>query len=344
MDIKFPAIIPLMAVIPFTLSTLPPHLRPLNILRDLPAVANLVETCFASTLDDDGRRYIQQMRNSGRDSTFLRWAARMADTASMPLSGYVWEENGEIIGNASLIPYRRNRRKYYLIANVAVHPNQRRRGIGRALTQAAIYQAQHKHADETWLHVRNDNPGAIALYKNLGFEARARRAAWRITLDRYRRPDAPTLEISRRRQRDWPRQEEYLRRLYPDSLEWYQPLPWRSLRAGLLSSIERFMLADETRHWTVRSGKDLSAALTWHPMPSGYPDHLWAALPPSGAEDALLALLLRARRELTTWRTTLALDLPSGEYTDTIQSAGFSLHRTLVWMQLVETPEEEKRN
>ena len=344
MVIKIPAIIPLMAAITTPLLTDPPQLRPLNILRDLPAVANLVETCFASTLDDDGRRYLQQMRRSGKDNAFLRWASQVADTASMPLSGFVWEENGEIIGNASLIPYRRNRRKYYLVANVAVHPNQRKRGIGRLLTLAAMQQAGVKHADEIWLHVRDDNPGAIRLYENLGFREHARRASWRVSLDRTTRPEAPPKEISRRRRRDWPRQEEYLRRLYPETLAWYQSLPWTSLRAGLFYTLERFLLADETRHWTIRLGKDLVAALTWQPAPSGYPDRLWAALPPGKAEEDLHALLLRARRELSSWRTTLALDLPGGEYTEAIQSAGFHLQRTLIWMKLVETPEQEVRN
>jgi ribosomal protein S18 acetylase RimI-like enzyme len=332
-----------MAVLTSSLPAFPSQLRPLNILRDLPAVANLVETCFASTLDDDGRRYLQQMRKSGKDNAFLRWASQVADSTSMPLTGFVWEENGEIIGNASLIPYRRSRRKYYLIANVAVHPNQRRHGIGRLLTLAAMQQAERKHADEIWLHVRDDNPGAIALYENLGFRERARRASWRITLDRTNRPEAPAQEISRRRKRDWPRQEAYLRRVYPELLAWYQSLPWTSLRPGLVYAIERFVLADDTRHWTVRLGNDLAAALTWQPMPPNYPDRLWAAVPPSGADEILHALLVRARRELASWRTTLALDLPGGEYAEAIQSAGFHLHRTLLWMQLSETHQGKDR-
>jgi ribosomal protein S18 acetylase RimI-like enzyme len=115
-----------------------PQLRSLNILRDLPAVADLVEKCFASTMDAEGKRYIEQMRRAGHDNAFLRWASSAVDSASMPLSGYVWEENSEIIGNVSLIPYRHHKRKYYLIANVAVRPEQRRRGIGRALTGMTI--------------------------------------------------------------------------------------------------------------------------------------------------------------------------------------------------------------
>jgi ribosomal protein S18 acetylase RimI-like enzyme len=326
-----------MAAITSNAHTPASQLRPLNILRDLPTIANLVETCFADTLDDDGRRYLQQMRRSGKDSAFLRWASHAMDTASLPLTGFVWEEAGEIIGNVSLIPYRHNRRKYYLIANVAVSPAYRRRGIGRDLTQAAIDLARQKHADEIWLQVRDDNPGAILLYQSLGFVERARRTSWRITLDRRSTPTSPTLAVTRRRTRDWPSQEAALRRTYPEFTAWYQPLPWASLKPGFLHSVERFLFSDDTRHWTVTANKQLVAALTWQPMPGGHPDRLWAALPPAGAEEALRALLLRACRDLSAWRTSLALETPDEEYAGAIQAAGFQRQRTLLWMKLEKT-------
>lgn len=338
-----------MTAITTPLNTLPPQLRPLNILRDLPAVASLVETCFASTLDDDGRRYLQQMHRAGRDNAFLRWATQAVETASMPLSGFVWEENGEIIGNASLIPYRRHRRRYYLIANVAVHPNQRRRGIGRALTLAAMAQARRKHAEEIWLHVRDDNPGAAVLYESLGFRQRARRTSWRLSLDRALPPPEPGPTISRRRKSDWPWQEHFLRRAYPDLLAWYQPTPWHSLHPGLFYALERFFFTNGTRHWVVRSEEGLAAALTWTPSGGSGPDRLWAAVPPAGAGDsplggeALKALLMRARRELVSTRATLALDFPAGEYAEAIQAAGFEARRTLIWMRLDETPASAER-
>ena len=133
-----PAIIYAMAAITTPILAQTPQLRPLNILHDLPGVADLVEKCFADTMDAEGRRYLQQMRHAGQDNVFMRWAANAADTVSLPLSGYVWEENDEIIGNVSLIPYRDKKKKIFLIANVAVRQDHRRRGIGRALTDAAM--------------------------------------------------------------------------------------------------------------------------------------------------------------------------------------------------------------
>src|ERR1043165_1935050 len=83
-----------------------PHVRPLNVLRDLSAVADLIELCFSPTVYNDGRRVLSDMRRASRDDSFLHWASRMTETASLPMMGYVWEQDGHIIGNASLIPFR----------------------------------------------------------------------------------------------------------------------------------------------------------------------------------------------------------------------------------------------
>ncbi len=321
-----------MAAISIPILAEKPQLRSLNVLRDLPAVADLVETCFSDTMDSEGRRYLQQMRSAGKDNQFLRWATTAVDTASMPLSGYVWEEKGEIVGNVSLIPYRHSGRKYYLIANVAVRPDQRRRGIGRALTMAAMQHARSRRADEIWLHVRDDNPGAISLYQGLGFRERMRRTAWQARTDPGVNAEAPGISLAARYAGDWPRQEGWLQRLYPQAMTWYQPIPWLSLRPGLWPSVYRFFVDLDIRHWTAFSGGRLTGTLTWQPV-SGSADRLWAAVPPQEADGALTALLLHARRSLT-GRQALGLDFPAGDYAAAIEAAGFRRFRTLLWMQL----------
>src|SRR5919109_585363 len=160
-----------------------PHLRPLNVLRDLSEVADLIELCFSPTIDNDGQRYLSDMRRASHDASFLRWASRMTETASLPLMGYVWEQDGRIIGNASLIPFRDKGKRIFLIANVATHPDYRRRGIGRALTERVMKQARDKKSSAIWLHVREDNPGAIKLYQDLGFQEVARRTTWQADID-----------------------------------------------------------------------------------------------------------------------------------------------------------------
>jgi GNAT superfamily N-acetyltransferase len=330
-----------MALISVPILTQHPQLRPLNIVRDLPRVADLVEKCFADTMDSEGRNYIQQMRRAGQDNSFLRWASSAVETVSMPLSGYVWEECGEIIGNVSLIPYYHSRKKYFLIANVAVRNDVRRRGIGRSLTIAAMQHASLRHAFETWLQVRSDNPGAIDLYRSLGFIELARRTTWYATPDMDASAASSAITITSRTARDWPVQREWLHHLYPDLMSWYQPMPWLSLRPGFGSMLYRSLTDLNIRHWVARTGSDCAAALSWQAV-SSKNDLLWAAVPPDGAEAALTSLLLHARRELK-WRQKLALDFPSGQYENSIKGSGFQPYRTLLWMKSDETLTDDKR-
>src|SRR5512143_2452704 len=209
------------------------HLRPLNVLRDLSAVADLIELCFSPTMDNDGQRYLSDMRRASHDDSFLRWASHMSETASLPLMGYVWEQDGRIVGNASLIPFREKGKRIFLVANVATHPDYRRHGIGRALTERVMKQARDKRASAIWLHVRDDNDGAIKLYQDLGFREIARRTNWQAAFDtRLSDPDTD-IQIVPRQPRFWPQQHEWLRRLYPDHLSWYHSWDLKMLRPGL---------------------------------------------------------------------------------------------------------------
>ena len=55
------------------------------------------------------------------------------------------------------------------ILTLAVAPQKRGQGLGRALLQAALAKAQELGARTVFLEVGADNPGALALYAGLGF-------------------------------------------------------------------------------------------------------------------------------------------------------------------------------
>lgn len=316
----------------------PPQLRPLNVLRDLPAVADLVEACFHDTMDNDGHRYIDQMRRASKDNAFLRWAVHAADTVSMPLSGFVWEEDRKIIGNVSLIPFRKTKKRVYLIANVAVHQDHRRKGVARQLTDAAIRQACQRNADGIWLHVRDDNPGAIRLYEQLGFQERARRTSWYAAPDRGILLPENGIKVAARQSREWPRHKIWLQQTYPEVIAWYQPIPWMSVRPGIGPSLYRLFVDYESRQWAAYQENHLRAIVTWQSMP-GQSDRLWLAAS-EGGDEALTSLLLHVRRSLP-WRQTLSLDYPAGKSSDAFKAAGFHLRRTLVWMEWVASKPHE---
>jgi len=64
------------------------------------------------------------------------------------------------------------------ILTLAVHPDARRQGLGRALVESAAATAQTLGADAFWLEVATDNAAATALYAAAGFQAAGRRPGY----------------------------------------------------------------------------------------------------------------------------------------------------------------------
>ncbi|MCC7117492.1 MAG: GNAT family N-acetyltransferase [Anaerolineales bacterium] len=306
------------------------HLRPLNVFHDLPAVADLIELCFSSTMDNDGRRYLQDMRRAGKDNSFVKWASQTIETASLPLTGFVWEEGGKIIGNVSLIPFRHGSQKVYLIANVAVHPERRRQGIAQALTRQALQQARAKKATSTWLHVREDNPHAIDLYAKLGFKERAKRTTWQAltSKDAILQSD---ITVTGRFSNDWQTQLNWLKRFYPDFLAWHRTWNFSSLRPGFWNWLYLLFIDLRVRQWSAQKNGVFEAALAW--IPSGRGEGLFAAIGSRSSPEALTTLLLQARRDLAPAHPKIILEFPAGEFDQAIHAAGFQALRTLIWMQ-----------
>ena len=309
------------------------RMRPLNVLRDLPAVADLIELCFSSTLDPEGRSYIDQMRRTGRDSSCLNWAPRVIETVSLPLSGFVWENRGRVVGNVSMIPFSRHGKKIFLIANVATHPDFRRQGIARQLTAAAMNRAREKHAQSIWLHVRDDNPGAIRLYNELGFVERTRRTTWQLSSGALQQQDLPPLniQIMSRLARDWPIQREWLARDYPPELDWYHTQSWNVLKPGLVNVLYRLMTDINTLQWSAYQNGELQGVLGCQ-RSNGHADQLWVALPDQPAAEVVTSLFLHGRRALSQSHG-LVFEYPTGPMDDALRAAGLVSQRTLAWME-----------
>ncbi|HBS05468.1 MAG TPA: GNAT family N-acetyltransferase [Leptospiraceae bacterium] len=57
----------------------------------------------------------------------------------------------------------------YCIAHVGVHPDFRRKGIGRQIMKNMVQEGQKAGYQKLILDVSAENPGALALYESLGF-------------------------------------------------------------------------------------------------------------------------------------------------------------------------------
>lgn len=133
-------------------------LRPFNPLRDMGSVADLMEVAFGVKLGPEGRKAVRGMKAAAYMGPLL-W------TLGDLLAGYVWVEAKRVVGNVTLSRSRAG----YLVSNLAVHPDYRRRGIARRLTEAVIERAEKRGVPWVALEVRRDNRAAKGLYEKLGF-------------------------------------------------------------------------------------------------------------------------------------------------------------------------------
>jgi hypothetical protein len=182
-----------------------------------------------------------------------------------------------------------------------------------------------------WLHVRDDNPGAIDLYTQLGFTERARRTTWQAHTDSNAQMNFPNVTIAGRNPRDWPLQLNWLKRLYPDPLAWHRQWNFNHLRPGFFKWLYLLFVDIEVRQWAAMKGDSPEAFLAW--IPSGRGESLFAAAGERSDPEALTALLLKARRDLSRFYPRVQMEFPAGQFEQAIQNAGFQSLRTLIWMQ-----------
>lgn len=310
----------------------PEQMRPLQLPQDLSAVANLIETCFAPTLDADGRRFIRQMRRAGQSARSYRNFHRLSPS----IKGFVWVEDRQVVGNLNLIPVTVKGRRAFLIVNVAVHPDYRRQGIAHTLTAAGLQLAQERGVAEAWLQVDHRNSTAQHLYHNFGFEEQARRTVWHSQADAAGSKTPPGVRITKRKKADWNEQKLWLQALYSPKIRWNIPININLLAPGLLAALGRFMMEQQNRQWSAYKNGQWIGSVTWQKS-FNQADWLWLAAPPENREEAITALLpnaiqdLRARHQITGHRA-MAVNFPAGESTVAFESAGFHHHQTLIWM------------
>lgn len=305
-------------------------LRALDPSRDLNQVADLIELCFADTMDADGRDYVAYLRQEARYGG-RRWKTNLSTGQADDSRGFVWVEGDQIIGNLSLIRIPRKSGDYFLIANVATHPNFRGRGIGRALTERAIQSVREQKNCGLWLHVRADNPIAHRLYGSLGFVERAWRTTWLFS--GYEVPATADVgyTVGERRRNHWRAQQCWLQRSYPGEVRWNLPLEPELMKPTLWNDLVQFFADKPYVHWTVREGKNLWGLATWQ-FTSSHSDYLWLACHPQAPDQAVKTLLTYAALHKPSLKA-VQVNYPAGEAGAAFEQAGFHEHNTLIWME-----------
>jgi ribosomal protein S18 acetylase RimI-like enzyme len=311
-------------------------IRDFDVRTDLLSVSDLVELCFADRLTPDGEALLRKMRSSAHNKRFQEWAYSMAGRVSMPFTGFVWEERGEIIGNLSLIPYHVGGKHYYMIANVAVHPDFQRKGIARSLVYKALDFLLPRRLDGIWLQVDEGNQAAVDLYDRHGFSEVSRRTTWmlkpRDIPDEFLDWTVPGFDVVSHQARHWAQQRRWLESNYPPEVRWHLPLRLEYLRGGLAGKISRLMLLDpKISQWSVTAGSELIGVVTWQSSKT-HADWLWIASSPE-TEGVLLDAFLPVWMKSPGIKRSLRLNFPARRTNQSLETHWFKPSRTLIWMK-----------
>jgi len=199
------------------------NIRPFNPFTDMAAVADLISESFAPYLDAPGRHSIEEMRRFGRANWLFRLFWRSVQAWQFWLTGFVWTEAGQIIGNVTLQAIDRHQRRWR-IANVAVRPDQQRRGIARSLLERTLAEARSRGGEWALLEVRAGNRVAIHLYESMGFQRYGGHVSWSFAADRlaaFSEERWPILQPLHAQ--DWHALWELVHDASSPQTEWWQP-------------------------------------------------------------------------------------------------------------------------
>ncbi len=305
-----------------------PGLRRLRRWRDMGGVAALITRSFPRGVDRTGRRMLAEMSALGRAGIVGWLLAPLIVPSAAYAEGFVWEEGGSIIGNASLSEVEGNAGRFVL-SNVAVDPDHRRRGIGRALVEATMDLARQRGATLLQLQVEPENLPAVHLYTDLGFRSLTTRTLW--TLRPIPRPLDPRSERETRPRfpTEWSLQWALAQRLHPEGLLWPHPLHDGLFRRN--AGLGR-VAAGGVGHWAWPAEGRPQGWVTARRAGDPGDWRLVLLVEPEGRAMGEGPLLRRALAELEGRARRIVVELPAGTAEQELTVLGFIAERTLMWM------------
>jgi ribosomal protein S18 acetylase RimI-like enzyme len=313
--------------------------RPVNLKTDLAALADLIEVAFADSMDSSGRAAVREMRALSRFGTGLGVIAGMSDLVQGIGLGYVWIEDGQLVGNVSIYPANRHHEPAWIIANVAVQPEFRGRGIARQLMLASMEAIRsRKSPAAAILQVEENNVPARNLYDSLGFVTEGTWRQWRRSSSARIPPplDNSQVYITKRRRGEWQAEYALAKRVRPYGLGWQRPLHHGLFRRSIMTTFNDLINMRSVERLVVHSEdeQEIRAALWIERAFAASSTQLMLMVDPDYAglyDEALINLAVRR----FSGHTPLTLEHPTD---DTVASTildryQFHVQRTLVHMR-----------
>ncbi len=321
-------------------------MRPINLSSDLAQLADLIEVSFADTMDSGGRAALREMRLMSKVGAGLGMVSRLNEMALGINMGYVWVEDGKLVGNVSIYPaqWPREFGSAWIIANVAVHPDYRRQGLARRLMLASLEAIQVRGGSIAVLQVDADNERAQSLYAQLGFRPERNWTVWkrpagtraRLSTDLWRAAENH-VTISNRKTSEWRSEYQLAKAVRPlerGGVGWLRPLHPNLFHRSFirwvndllnLKTIERLVVRDPATH-------DLLASL-WIERGLGSAIQLTLLNPPDIPQKYIEALLSSAVRRFE--YRTLSVEHPEDDTAvlNLLQRYHFHRQRSIMHMR-----------
>jgi len=311
-------------------------LRPVNISRDLSQVVDLLRMVFGESSEAGEQKLFGDIGLG----TINGLMYRLQPSAARLSNGFVWQADGRIVGNATLLTTRAWDR--YLVANVAVHPSYRRQGIARALMESITTLVRSRGGHVVILQVVKDNHSAIDLYRSLGYESIANMTTWYATASRIRdipasAPGRQEPAIDQLPNRQWREAYDLDISHVPADLNWPEPLALDAYRYSFWQKASDFLNSRQKETWSTSDAQGRLAGLASIYGEWGHSYYLTLRVRPQQAgqlERPLLAKLIRRLRYLP--RRNARIDHPEAdEVTNALlQESNFTAQRTLTHMRL----------
>ena len=310
-------------------------LRPLDILRDLHGVGRLIDVAFADDIAQEGSQFLQDLSILTVLSPAMWALRRISADMRDALDGFVWIEDGAIVGNVTL-SRDDTARRVWTITNVAVHPSYRRRGIAETLLQAGLDAVHQRGGGFVVLQVKPANTAACDLYRSMGF-----RFVDGIVTTRRCGPLAMPLPLAGQarpvRVDEWPKLYALLKGSRAPLAERITPLRERDYRRSLLQRVANVMSDvwyQEQRLWlAIEEGEVFLAAARVHLRLNGS-NTIDVSILPDG-QRYVEPLLQAALARCTQSDRTITVHVASGEASALalLEHAGFKetrhLHRLM---------------
>jgi len=314
-------------------------IRPFDLSRDLGPVAELIAVSFARELNGRGAVALREMRAMSHFGGLLGVLNRSTGEFNDFLSGFVWVDRGTVVGNVTV----QRADKYatrWQIANVAVAPAYRGRGISRQLVEKALEHATQAGGQWAVLQVYAGNTVARHLYQSLGFEDVGGIAEVRAARVPSIEKPSETKALKTFVAADWTALYELASHQMGPLAQW-----WRGIQLG------DFQMTFESRlaEWfwnvagrnvvyrrAVQNSSRFEAALllTARHWRGEHTLQLWARPEQYGLYDLLLLdWALWQLQEFPRWPVCISVSIEQRSLLDHLAQVGFVVQRTLMTMR-----------